>query len=78
VMDAVDDGTLPAGQAAEMVILVAVWVDPGADDETACRHAARDATRGAIDDALAAAPAEAVRAIAAGREAARNAFYGGE
>ena len=78
VMDAVADGTLPAEQAGEIVLLVAVWVDPDANDETASRHAARDATRRAIDDALAGAPAGAVRAIAAGREAAGNQFYGGD
>jgi 5,6,7,8-tetrahydromethanopterin hydro-lyase len=77
VMDAVADGTLPAEQAGEIVILVAAWVDPEATDETACRLAARDATRRSIDDALAGAPAEAVRGIAAGREDARNQFYGG-
>jgi 5,6,7,8-tetrahydromethanopterin hydro-lyase len=77
VMDAVADGTLPAGHAGELVLLVAVWVDPEANDETACRIAARVATREAIDDALAGAPSEAVQAIAEGRETARNAFYGG-
>ena len=77
VMDAVADGVLPAEIAGELVLLVAVWVDPEANDETASRVAARVATREAIDDALAGAPAQAVRAIAEGRDAARNAFYGG-
>jgi formaldehyde-activating enzyme len=76
-MDAVADGTLPAERAGELVLLVAAWVDPEAHDETACRVASRAATREAIDDALAGAPAAAVRAIADGRDAARNAFYGG-
>ena len=77
VMDAVADGTLPIEQAGDIVILVAAWVDPDAGDETACRVAARDATRRAIDDALAGAPADAVKLLAELREDARNVFYGG-
>jgi 5,6,7,8-tetrahydromethanopterin hydro-lyase len=77
VMDAVADGVLPAEQAGELVLLVAAWVDPNAHDETACRVAARDATRRAIDDALAGAPTDAVERIAELREGARNVFYGG-
>jgi len=57
---------------------VAAWVDPDATDETACREAARDATRRAVDDALAGAPADSVRRIAELRHDARNVFYGGE
>ena len=77
VMDAVADGTLPAELAGELVLLVAAWVDPEAHDETVCRVAAREATRAAIDDALAGAPVESVQAIAESREGARNLFYGG-
>jgi 5,6,7,8-tetrahydromethanopterin hydro-lyase len=77
VMDAVADGTLPVEQAGDIVILVAAWIDPDADDHTACRVAARDATRRAIDDALAGAPADAVNLLAELREGARNVFYGG-
>lgn len=78
VMDAVADGTLPIEQAGDIVILVAAWVDPDANDHTACRVAARDATRRAIDDALAGAPADTVRLVADMREDARNVFYGGK
>ena len=77
VMDAVADGTVPAELAGELVLLVAAWVDPEAHDETACRIAARQATRDSIDDALAKAPTAAVHAIAADRDAARNQFYSG-
>ncbi len=77
VMDAVADGTLPIEQAGDIVILVAAWVDPDAHDHTACRVAARDATRRAIDDALAGAPVDTVRLVADMREDARNVFYGG-
>ena len=61
----------------QLVLLVAAWVDPDADDETACRVAARDATRRAIDDALAGVPAAQVERLAGLREDARNQFYGG-
>ena len=77
VMDAVEDGALPIAQAGDIVILVAAWVDPDAHDHTACRVAARDATRRAIDDALAGAPVDTVRLVADMREDARNVFYGG-
>ena len=61
-----------------MVILVAVWVDPDAQDETAVRKANREATRDAVADALQPPSAEAVRALAEEREEATNAFYSGE
>jgi len=76
VMDTVDDGTIPAEQAGEIVILVAAWVDPAATDEVRVRRASRDATVRAIRDALAGAPVERVRELAELREAATNAFYG--
>ena len=43
MLDAVADGLLePTG---DLLVLVAVWVDPGASDETAVRLANRDAVR---------------------------------
>src|SRR5215813_8815415 len=42
VLDAVADGLLEA--TGDLLVLVAVWVDPSADDETALRAAARAAT----------------------------------
>ena len=78
VMDAVDEGLLPADQAGELVLLVAVWVDPGARNEPAVRLANRDAMLVAIRDALSGSPAERVREIADTRETATNAFYGGD
>ncbi len=78
VLDAVADATLPAAEANELVLLVAVWVDPAADDETAVRSANREATRAAIADAVSPPSAEETRALAARREQARNAYYAGE
>jgi 5,6,7,8-tetrahydromethanopterin hydro-lyase len=78
VLDAVAEGLLDAEDAADVVILIAVWVDPDAQDETAVRKANREATRDAVADALQPPPAEAVRALAEEREQATNAFYSGD
>ena len=77
VLDAVAEGRLDAGEAADVLVLVAVWVDPEAHDETAVRMANREATRAAIADALDPPAADAVRALADQREEAGNAFYSG-
>jgi 5,6,7,8-tetrahydromethanopterin hydro-lyase len=78
VLDAVAEGRLDAEEAADVVVLVAVWVDPEAHDETALRVANRKATRTAIEDALEPPGADSVRALADRREEAINAFYGGD
>jgi formaldehyde-activating enzyme involved in methanogenesis len=59
-------------------VLIAVWVDPDAHDETAVRAANREATRDAVADALRPPSAEAVRALAEQREEATNDFYSGD
>jgi 5,6,7,8-tetrahydromethanopterin hydro-lyase len=78
VMDAVADGTLPAEQAGELVLLVAVWVDPDARVETTVRLANRDATYRAIVDALETDRATRIQELLDLREGARNLFYSGE
>jgi 5,6,7,8-tetrahydromethanopterin hydro-lyase len=78
VLDAVAEGLLDAEEAAEVIVLVAVWVDPGAHDETAVRRANREATRAAIADAIEPPGAEAVRALAKQRNEATNAYYTGD
>jgi 5,6,7,8-tetrahydromethanopterin hydro-lyase len=75
VLDAVADGLLVAD--GETVVLVAVWVDPEASDETAVRTANRDATRRAIVRALRGPAEREVEGLLEARGAARNAFYGG-
>ena len=45
-----------------VLLLVAVWVDPDAQDETAVRAANREATRAAIADAIEPPTADGVRA----------------
>jgi 5,6,7,8-tetrahydromethanopterin hydro-lyase len=78
VLDAVADGVVDAGEAAELVLLVPVWVDAAATDETAVRLANRAATRAAIENALRPPSADDVRALAARRDEATNAYYSGE
>jgi 5,6,7,8-tetrahydromethanopterin hydro-lyase len=78
VLDAVADGVVDAGEAAELVLLVPVWVDAAATDETAVRLANRAATRSAIENALRPPSADDVRALAARRDEATNAYYSGE
>jgi 5,6,7,8-tetrahydromethanopterin hydro-lyase len=77
VLDTVADGTLGPAEVPELVLLVAVWVDPEAADERAVRAANREATRAAIADAVSPPSAEAVAALAERREEARNAYFGG-
>ena len=77
VLDAVADGLIDAAEAADVVVLVAVWVDPAADDETAVKRANREAMRGAIADALDPPTADAVQALVERREDAANIYYGG-
>jgi len=78
VLDAVADGLLDPGEAADVVLLVALWVDPDAYDETALRVANRAVIHAAIADALAPFGADEARALAGRREDAANAFYTGD
>ena len=77
VADAVADGSIRAEDAGDIVILVAVWVDPDGGDETAIRVANRVATRRAIDDALSTDRRARVAELVELREGARNTFYAG-
>ena len=75
VLDAVADGLLPA--SADVLVLVCVWVDPAASDETAVRGAARTATRNALGLAVSGRDAEAARALVERRDSVTSPFYGG-
>ena len=77
VLDAVATGVIDAIDAPELLLLVAVWVDPAAFDETAVKRANREATGAAIADAFAPPSAKAVRRLAKQRDRATNAYYGG-
>ena len=75
VLDAVADGLIePSG---DLLVLVAVWVHPGAHDETAVRIANREAVRKAIGVCvLGRDPAAAARLVAE-RDSLASPFYSG-
>jgi formaldehyde-activating enzyme len=76
VLDAVADGLLEA--SGDLYVLVAVWVDPAADDETAVRHASRTAVRKAIGTCVQGRDRDAAARLVAERDALRNPFYEGD
>jgi formaldehyde-activating enzyme len=76
VLDAVADGLLEPTD--EVVVLVAVWVDPTASDETAVRCANRAAVRKAIGTCVEGRDPTAAAALVANRDALRNPFYSGD
>jgi formaldehyde-activating enzyme len=76
VLDAVADGVLePSG---DVLVLVCVWVDPAASDETAVRKANRQAVRKAIGVAVNGRDPDAARALVERRDSVTSPFYGGE
>ena len=76
VLDAVADGLLEA--SGELLVLVAVWVDPAADDETAVRESNRAATRKAIGVCVEGRDPSAAAALVERRDPLRNPFYSGD
>ena len=76
MLDAVADGLLEA--TADVLVLVAVWVDPAAEDETAVRRANREAVRKAVGVCVEGRPADAAAALVERRDALASPFYGGE
>jgi formaldehyde-activating enzyme len=76
VLDAVAGGVIEA--TGDLLVLVAVWVDPAADDETAVREANRTATRKAIGTCVEGRDPAAAAALVEQRDSLRNPFYGGE
>ena len=76
VLDAVADGLLETD--GETIVLVAVWVDPGAHDETAVRVANRAATRKAIGVCVEGRDQDAARALVERRDALQSPYYGGD
>ncbi len=76
VLDAVADGLLEATD--DVIVLVAVWVDPSASDETAVRQANRAAVRKAIGTCVEGRDAQAAQRLVARRDELQNPFYSGD
>jgi formaldehyde-activating enzyme len=75
VLDAVADGLLEATD--DVLVLVAVWIDPAAGDETAVRAASRAAVRKAIGTCVEGRDPAAAALLVAARDSLTNPFYGG-
>jgi formaldehyde-activating enzyme len=73
VLDAVASGLIEATQ--ELIVLVATWVDPNADDETAVRVAAREATAKALRTCVEGRDPDAVAQLVAERDTLTSPFY---
>lgn len=76
VLDAVADGLIDA--TGDLLVLVAVWIDPEAGDETAVRLASRTATRKALGVCIEGRDPRAAAALVERRDSLTNPFYGGE
>ena len=75
VLDAVADGLLEA--TGELLVLVSVWIDPSAGDETAVRHASRAAVRKAIGTCVEGRDPAAAARLVAERDTLASPFYSG-
>ncbi|MBV9425585.1 MAG: formaldehyde-activating enzyme [Solirubrobacterales bacterium] len=75
VLDAVADGLLEA--TAEVIVLVCVWIDPAASDETVVRKSTRAAVRKAIGVAVQGRDPHAAQALVERRDEVTSPFYGG-
>ena len=75
VLDAVADGLIVA--TGDLLVLVAVWVDPRASDETAVRKANRIAVRNALAVCVEGRDPMAAAALVDRRDSITSPFYGG-
>jgi 5,6,7,8-tetrahydromethanopterin hydro-lyase len=75
VLDAVADELLEA--TGDLIVLVAVWVDPASTDETAVRSANRAAVRKALGVCVEGRDPAAAQALVERRDSLRNPFYRG-
>ncbi|MGW2959121.1 formaldehyde-activating enzyme [Streptomyces sp. NPDC001220] len=74
VADAVTEGLIPAGEADELLIIAAVWVNPAVDDLDLSFRNQRAAAYGAVRAAVTGTPTVA-DVLAAAEEGPANPFY---
>ncbi|WP_129359477.1 MULTISPECIES: formaldehyde-activating enzyme [Micrococcaceae] len=75
VLDAVAEDLLEADQ--ETVVLVSLWIDPEAADETEVRHSSREATLSALREAVNGQGQEDRLGLVGSRESVTHPFYNG-
>jgi len=75
VLDAVADGLIEA--TGDLYVLVAVWVHPDAEDETAVRRANREAVRKALGVCVSGRDPAAAARLVAERDSLTSPFYTG-
>lgn len=75
VLDAVAEGLIEA--TGDLIVLVAVWIDGNAGDETALRLASREAVRKAITTCVRGRNPQAAARLVAERDRLKNPFYSG-
>ena len=75
VLDCVADRLIEA--TGDLLVLVSVWIDARANDETALRLAAREAVGKAIRLCVQGRDSEAAARLVAQRDTLRNPFYSG-
>lgn len=76
VLDAVAEEIIPP--SGDVLVFVAIYIDPAASDETAVRVATRAATLKGIRTARDGRDPEAVRSLVERRDAVTSPFYSGE
>lgn len=76
VLDVVAEGLIAADQ--DTLLLVSLWVDGAATDETTIKRAARQAMNAALREIVTDEHSDARSALVATREGLRHPFYGGE
>jgi formaldehyde-activating enzyme len=75
VLDTVADGLIEATH--ELIVLVAIWIDAQADDETALRLAAREAVQKALRMCVHGRDASAAQRLVDDRNTLASPFYSG-
>lgn len=75
VLDAVAEGLIPC--SGDLLVFVAIYIDPGAGDETAVRVASRAATLKGVRTAAQGRDQAAADALVGRRDSLRSPFYSG-